>query len=178
MLKPGLESIITKFPGSLSTFEKRRYTKTVSRLSKNGVPKKLAQIIASIRFAAQLPRLVDLCEADASKAGKVFEIHQKVGEALAIEKLIAAAEDGLSGLPYWDRLATRKLLQEMRQQQGDATALSLKSGDPGAWLTRHEDLQSDLVSAISTLASEQASFAQFALAGDAVREFMRAIKSS
>ena len=73
---------------------------------------------------------------------------------------------------YWERLATRRLIEDVRQQQADAAAKALASGDPDKWLAEREEDRKELMQQLNMLSTTRASFAQFTLAADAVRSFM------
>ncbi len=172
--KPHFKAMAKAVPDALMPFERARFDERVELLMCFDVPETLAHRIAVAELLPQLPLLETLIEPKKSSAGKVFTAYQVIGEGLAIDRLKASAKDSLPNMPYWDRLATRKLVQDMVQQQAEATRLALQNGGPQKWLSTQDDICRDLTDNIDLLTTANATFAQFALAGDAVREFMRA----
>jgi len=96
----------------------------------------------------------------------------KLGEALRLDRLRHDALSGMEGANYWERLATRRLIEDIRRHQAQATAMALNEGGLDSWLREHDSEKRALVSQLSTLSSANANFAQFTLAADAVRGFM------
>ena len=96
----------------------------------------------------------------------------KLGDTLRLDRLRHDALNGLDNANYWERLATRRLIEDLRRHQAQATAEALSAGDVDQWLRERDSERKALVQQLHTLSSANASFAQFTLAADAVRSFM------
>jgi NAD-specific glutamate dehydrogenase len=105
----------------------------------------------------------------------VFEAYQAVGEALSLDRLRTNAHQALSDMPFWDRLATRRLLRELEGQQAEATSLALSKGGVDGWMKANTSARTTLVSDIKLYTASNPNFAQFALAADSVRQFMQTV---
>lgn len=171
-LNTTVNAITYQLPGCLKPFKRARYDKTVTALAKGGVTKDLAAAIVNAGLVAQAPRLSQMASDLSLDPGDVFTAFQTVGDALSLDKLRVIATDTVSGMPYWDRLATRRLVRDMEYQQSEATRSALMAESVEHWLSTHADTRKALVGTIKTFVSGRPGFAQFALAGDAVRNFM------
>ncbi len=158
-------------PRYLSPFEASRRDKLTRSLAKGGVSQKLAKRIALAGFVDEAPGLSAIATEHAIDISKVYAASQVIGEALHLDRLRSNAQDALLTMPYWDRLATRRLIRELRDQQCLAVRASLAGGE--AWLNEHAAARRQLVANIRTFTASKPGFAQFALAADAVRKFMQ-----
>ncbi len=170
---PPVDEIRKTLPGSLNSNRKSLLKRRQSALGKGGVPSDLAKLVAESRLLSQVPRLCGLAEQSNTAPKEVFETYQTVGHALGLDRLRSSARSHLEQFNYWDRLATRRLIDDMIGQQVDATRLALSSGSPTNWLKTNAAHHSAMASQVKGLTSGDLSFAKFALAGDAVRELMR-----
>jgi glutamate dehydrogenase len=174
-LEPTLSAIRDGVPGTLSSYEKARFGKLVKKLSKDGVPEKTAQTAATLNFMSESPLLVSVSHDQKCAPDKVFEAYQAVGEALSLDRLRTNAHQALSDMPFWDRLATRRLLRELEGQQAEATSLALSKGGVDGWMKANTSARTTLVSDIKLYTASNPNFAQFALAADSVRQFMQTV---
>ncbi|MEL7539612.1 MAG: hypothetical protein AAGJ51_01810, partial [Pseudomonadota bacterium] len=130
------------------------------------------EAIARTKIAASAAQLSKLAARSDRAVPDVAQAYLAIGDALSLDRLRTAAEQALSDMPYWDRLATRGLMRELEQLQSDATQLALQEESPKAWTHRHRRGLKALLQEIKTFTGSKPSFAQFALATDAVRKFM------
>ena len=118
--------------------------------------------------------IVDLAcklEIGVHEAGKAF---CTIGDQLRIDRLRATARDNLLNADYWDRVAGRRLLNELVRMQADATEKALSGNGAEAWLAARNDARLALLSELHTLGKDRNwAFARFVLAADALRQFMR-----
>ena len=105
---------------------------------------------------------------------QVTEAYIAIGDKLSLDRLRSAAEQAISDMPYWDRLATRGLTRELEALQGEVTKLALRAESFGAWSSANESARSELLQDLKKYTGSQPNFAQFALATDAVRKFVQA----
>jgi glutamate dehydrogenase len=88
--------------------------------------------------------------------------------------LRATARDNLLNADYWDRVAGRRLLNELVRMQADATEKALSGNGAEAWLSARNEARLALLSELHTLGKDRNwAFARFVLAADALRQFMR-----
>jgi len=161
-------------PKTLHPFEFGRLTKTIKALAKDGVPERLATKIASSALLSDAPGLTVIAAELDVKFADVHTASQAVGEALQLDRLRANAREAIRTMPYWDRLATRRLIRDLHLQQSHAVRLALAEGGAEDWLRENASLRRQLVADIRTFTLNKPVFAQFALATDAVRMFMQA----
>ena len=172
-----LSPIMTKYlrglPNALSSFESGRMNKAVKSLARDKVPESLAAKIVAANFASNTPDLSAIATELKADPKTVFSAFQSIGEALHLDRLRASANAALQDMPYWDRLATRRLVGDLEHQQCQAVRIALSAGDAESWLADKASERKQLVADIKTFTASSPAFAQFALAADAVRKFMQ-----
>ncbi|MEO1187504.1 MAG: NAD-glutamate dehydrogenase [Pseudomonadota bacterium] len=167
--KQALSDIATR---DLPAFERALEQRRIKQNARDGVPSEIAEAIARTKIAASAAQLSKLAARSDLAMPDVAHAYLAIGDALSLDRLRAAAEQALSDMPYWDRLATRGLIRELEQLQSDATHLALQMETPKAWTDQHRPDLRALLQEIKTFTGSKPSFAQFALATDAVRKFM------
>ncbi|WP_300394696.1 NAD-glutamate dehydrogenase [Henriciella sp.] len=170
--EPAFKALSKQLTPSLSGFEATQLRRRTDTLEQAGIKRALAE------RAAQMPLLpigIDLqilaTRADI-QASDALETYLKIGEALRIDRLRFDANRSIETASYWERLATRRLIEDLRRQQAEAAANAVAAGGIEAWLGPRETGRKALVQQLNSLSSTKASFAQFTLAADAVRNFM------
>ena len=157
-----------------SPFPAARIEREARSLMKRGAPEELARWAAAMGHFAQGLLIVDLAgklEIGVHEAGKAF---YTIGDQLRIDRLRATARDNLLNADYWDRVAGRRLLNELVRMQADATEKALSESGAEAWLAARNDARLALLSELHTLGKDRNwAFARFVLAADALRQFMR-----
>ncbi|MEM9055310.1 MAG: NAD-glutamate dehydrogenase domain-containing protein, partial [Pseudomonadota bacterium] len=172
-LSPMMESMRTYNSDQLPAFIRAVHLRQVKRLANEEVSEQLAFEAARTRLLASAPLLKRLVDQSGASHPDVITTFLTVGDALSLDRLRAAAELALGDMPYWDRLATRGLIRDLEQQQSEAAALALQTSDLTTWLEQHAAAYAALLQEIKTYTGTRPSFAQFALAADAVRRFMQ-----
>lgn len=157
----------------LPPFERALTQRRVKQNARDGVPSALAAAIAQTKTVANAPLLTKLAVRSERATADAADAYLAVGDALSLDRLRTAAEQALSDMPYWDRLATRGLMRELEHLQSDAAYLALSHETPKAWTDQHRGNLRVLLQEIKTFTGSKPSFAQFALATDAVRKFMQ-----
>jgi len=160
--------------GIHSPFPAARIEREVRSLMKRGASEEISRWAAAMGQFAQGLLVVDL----AGKAGVSVEAAGKafytIGDQLRIDRLRAMARDNLLHADYWDRVAGRRLLNELVRMQADATEKALAGDGADAWLAERNDARKALLAELHTLGKDRNwAFARFALAADALRQFMR-----
>ncbi|WP_084421249.1 NAD-glutamate dehydrogenase [Henriciella litoralis] len=170
--RPFFETLDKSLAEALSGFEATQYRKRVNTLSNAGINDDLA---ARAALMPLLPMGVDLrslaSDADA-KTEAALDAYLRMGETLRLDRLRHEAARDIDNASYWERLATRRLVEDLRRHQAHASAEALQSGDVSDWLSAREAERRALIKQLNALSSAKANFAQFTLAADAVRSFM------
>lgn len=160
---------------NLPAYEKAVSKRRINHLAREGVPAELAESVAATRLVADAPLITQLAARSGRTPEDATAAYLQVGDALSLDRLRAAATTAIADMPHWDRLATRGLIRELEHLQADASQLALVSGDVDSWVSQHGDARSTLLSEVKTYTGSKPSFAQFALAADAMRKFMQTV---
>ncbi len=169
---PAFKALDKHLEDALSGFEAQQYRKRITAISNNGISDKLASRAALMPL---LPIGIDietLSSASGVKPAEALDTYLKLGDVLRLDRLRFEAGRNLDEASYWERLATRRLIEDLRRHQADAAAEALSAGDPQAWLSGRDMSRKALLQQLNQLSSARANFAQFTLAADAVRGFM------
>ncbi|MEP1143118.1 MAG: NAD-glutamate dehydrogenase [Henriciella sp.] len=171
-LAPANKVLLETLPDALSAYDRALHQRRTKLLIRDGVPDKLAERFSATRLIAYTPLVAELgleleAEPDAAAAA-----YLAVGDLLSLDRLRNVAVQAISEMPYWDRLATRGLVRELELLQADGAKLALRRGSAKAWMKDLASERSTLLADIKTFTGTKPSFAQFALATDAVRKFM------
>lgn len=172
------EAPLNEFKAALShihsPFPAARIEREARGLMKRGVSEELSRWASAMGQFAQGLLVVDLAgkmQVDVPEAGKAFYL---VGDQLRIDRLRAMARDNLLHADYWDRVAGRRLLNELVRMQADATEKALSENGAQAWLDERDGARRALLEELHTLGKDRNwAFARFVLAVDALRQFMR-----
>ncbi|WP_300380500.1 NAD-glutamate dehydrogenase [Henriciella sp.] len=170
--RPAYETLDKLLTDAVSGFEATQFRKRKESLQQAGMGNKLAERGALMPLLPIGVELQMLAATEGTSPAEALETYLKLGEVLKLDRLRFDALRSIETATYWERLATRRLVEDLRRQQGDAAARALTSGDVSKWLSEHEPERKALVQQLNTLSSAKASFAQFTLAADAVRGFM------
>jgi glutamate dehydrogenase len=184
----GVEAISGQITSCLSEFELGRVKARQAQLTGLGAPKALALSVASLRPLISATDIIDVAHDAAWSALSVARLHHALGDLLGFDAMRAAAGE-VGGHDHWDRLAVRRVIEDlMLQQQGLTRALVGFAIDMGAtadsldaasaatlaetWLARKADARDRLTRSIEDLNRTGAwSFAKLVLASDAFRAF-------
>ena len=168
-------------PSVLKPYVTARIARRAKGYIRSGAPEGIASDI-SVQMALALGHdilsFADGMERSPKDAAATFFA---VGDALRLDRLRAMAEDSLSKADYWERLATRRLMDDLIAQQSAAARLALEgvsaktSGAKAAslWLNKNKAETERLhESMVAMDVGRVWSFAKFSLVTDAVRQFM------
>ena len=172
-LSPASQALMETPIDGLPPFEQALVQRRVKQIARDGIPVALAEQVAQSRLAARAPLIARLVRRSACTPKAANDAYLAAGNALSLDRLRAGAEQAISDMPYWDRLATRGLIRELEQLQSDAAQLALESGSVQDWVKTRKSNIKTLISEIKMFTGTHPSFAQFALATDAVRKFMQ-----
>jgi len=162
----------------LPAYQRALQQRRVKQIARDGIPTDLAETFAQTQLVANAPLISQLALRTKSTPADASAAYLAVGDALSLDRLRNAADQALLDMPYWDRLATRGLVRELEQLQSDAAHLALQTDTPTAWVDQFRSERRALLNEIKTYTGTKPSFAQFALATDAVRKFMQVAAQS
>lgn len=167
------ESLSQITPDDLPPYQSALQQRQVKQIARDGISQSLAETFARTKLIANAPLISSLADAASQPTDAAADAYLTVGDALSLDRLRTAAEQAMSDMPYWDRLATRGLIRELEQLQSDAALSALRADSVDVWLEQNRSDRSELLKSIKTFTGSQPNFAQFALATDAVRKFMQ-----
>ncbi len=178
--------VIERFQAPLDTFKATlratasdyvgaRIERHARALIRARVPESLARWAAAVGcFARGLP-LVPLAARIGRPMEDVAATFYRIGDALRIDRLRDTAEEALTGIAFWDRVATRRQIDDLVALQAGVTLEALEAGGADAWLEPREARREDLLELLREIGGSQNwTFAKFALSADALRRFMTA----
>ncbi len=119
MLTPyadGVETLVSLGEQTLSEPGRERLTARVERLTQAGAPQSLARKIAALAAFHHAPDIVDLAAGPKKPLDKTAELYFLTGERFGFDSLRVAATTLSSGDP-WDRMATRRLMEDVLAEQ-------------------------------------------------------------
>ena len=171
-MQPTVDAIRSSVPEQLSKAERARYTQALALGSEDAKLTDLVSVLSEDVFTTKAALIAGIKGTSETDQKQSYATYQLIGQALGLDTLRHAAHASLSDMPYWDKLATRKLLRELEQQQAKATQIGLQQDSFDVWFENTASARLRLTSEIETLTVTTPSFAQLALAADAVRTFM------
>ena len=86
-----------------------------------------------------------LIEGAGTSPAAALSAYMKLGDTLRLDRLRHDALNGLDNANYWERLATRRLIEDLRRHQAQATAEALNAGDVDQWLRERDSERKALV---------------------------------
>ena len=173
------EDPVNRFKASLrdtaSSHAAARIERRARALMASKVPEPLARWCAAIGYFAQGIALVPVADDAGRPIREVAGAYFHIGDMLRLDRLRVAADEAIAEADYWDRVATRRLIDDLLTQQIEATRSAFAEGGAQAWLERREINRLELAERLQQLSSGHSwSFSRFTLAADAVRRFMHA----
>jgi glutamate dehydrogenase len=134
----GVRSLIDNMAELLSDSEKIRYLERVSGFVALGAPQGLAQRIGLLNASGSATDIVDLSQELSLSLDWVTRFYFLIGERFALDHLRLRARENYS-LDEWDRLATRRLIEDLSAEQKNITRASILQADKS--LTPQDNLK-------------------------------------
>ncbi|MEO0466226.1 MAG: NAD-glutamate dehydrogenase [Pseudomonadota bacterium] len=148
-----------------------RIERQVRTLMSEGVPEPLARWSAAMTYFVLGIQLVPLALEHGDMTA-VAATYFSVGENLRLDRLLSRAGTHLKELGYWDRLATRRMMDTLRDEQISMVREALDDGGVDPWLESRASQRKMLMDQLRSFSEGHVwSFSKFALAGDALRAF-------
>ncbi len=112
----GVETLVSLGEQTLSEPGRDRLNARVERLTQAGAPQSLARKIATLPAFHHAPDIVDLAAGPRKPLDKTAELYFLTGERFGFDNLRVAATT-LSSADPWDRMATRRLMEDVLVEQ-------------------------------------------------------------
>jgi glutamate dehydrogenase len=129
--RPAANELKALFPQVLSPFEQKAAVRRAAGWIKAGAPKEIAHQIALYRPLSIGPVLADLARAAEWPLGPAAQLYHHIGGAFAFDRLRAAAGSRNNSGDAYERLAVRRLIEDMLDEQAALTqAVMAHAGPP------------------------------------------------
>jgi glutamate dehydrogenase len=115
--RPAADVLKAEGMGLLAPFVRGQADARVRELVKAGAPRDLAVQIALLRPMMTVSNLAEMAKAARWDVASMARIYQAVGAAFALDRLRAAAGTLAGGGDHYDRMAVRRLIEEMLGEQ-------------------------------------------------------------
>ncbi|MEM0985745.1 MAG: NAD-glutamate dehydrogenase [Pseudomonadota bacterium] len=172
---PILDAFKAQLRGNASPFIAVRIERQARTFQDAGVPTGLAQWASAIEVFAEGLRLVPMAIESGTAIEAVSTAAFQIGDQLRIDRLIEGANTATDKIAYWDRIATRRMVDDLVDLQTRAVRDALSAGGVEAWMADRSAEKKHLLGQLKALSAGHGwSFARFALATDAIRRFMDA----
>ena len=112
----GVLALTSLDPAMLNDTTRGNIEARVTALTGLGAPEALARRIARLAFLRRAPEIIELATDHRKDLTKTAELWFLTGERFGFEKLAEAAGNMASADP-WDRMATRRLIEDVRAEQ-------------------------------------------------------------
>jgi glutamate dehydrogenase len=184
LYRAGAEELRGTFASLVSPFEAQRTESRISELQAAGVPLDLAEDVAILPLMGAMPEIAFLASARGLNVDLVAGAYFAMGACVGIDRLRGLAER-ISAAEYWDRLAIRRIQDDLFAGQRALTADALSALDaaasPGAraegaeavnaWAAVNKDALDRATSFLAALErSGEPSVAKLTLANSQVRQ--------
>jgi glutamate dehydrogenase len=114
--RDGVETLLSLAEQTLSAPGRERLAARIARLAEAGAPQSLARKVAILGAFHHAPDIIDLAAGPRKPLDKTAELYFLTGERFGFDNLRVAAATLSSGDP-WDRMATRRLMEDVLAEQ-------------------------------------------------------------
>jgi glutamate dehydrogenase len=134
----GAQRLRGTFSNLVSAYEAAATEKRISELRSAGVPLDVAEDVAALPLLGGTPEIVLLAEARSLPVDYVAGAYFAIGAAAGLDRLRGLAGQ-IAGHEHWDRLAVRRIMDDLYAGQRALATKALTEADPDtAHLTRAE----------------------------------------
>jgi glutamate dehydrogenase len=182
LYRAGLEKLKGTFEGLVSPYEKQDTADRIAEIEKAGVPHDLADEIGALPLFGTAPEIAQLANNKGLSVDLVAATYFAIGTEVGIDKLRGLSRR-IVGAEHWDRLAIRRLNDDLFSAQRSLTsdALGLLDKDKStredgidaakAWVKQHENALGRVKAFLAALESAgELSIAKLTLANSQIRE--------
>jgi glutamate dehydrogenase len=128
--RPAVDALKEMVPAVLSPFEQKAAVRRANVWIKAGAPKAVAHSVALMRPLTQAASLSDLAKERAWPLPPTAQVYHKVGGIFGFDRLRAAATAGAAGADPYERLAVRRLIEDMVGEQAGLTGAIMDACGP------------------------------------------------
>jgi glutamate dehydrogenase len=181
LYRDGAEKLRGTFSTLVSPYEAHDTEARIAELVAGGVPHDLAEDVAVLPLMAGLPEIALMAASHALPLDLVAGAYFAMGAAVGIDRLRGHA-GRITAAEHWDRLAIRRIIDDLYAGQRALTVSALKAGTEGEnraagaaavarWTEAHADALTRATSFIRALESSgELSVAKLTLAGSQIHE--------
>ncbi len=175
------ETLRGTFSTLVSPYEAQDTEGRIAELTRAGAPNDVAEDIATLALMAGLPEIALLAHARSLDLDLVAGAYFAIGKAAGIDRLRGKASR-INAAEHWDRLAIRRIVDDLYAGQRALTAAALKDVTGGAgrqagvqavqhWADNHSDTLARATSFLAALdAAGELSVAKLTLANSQIHE--------
>ena len=128
--RPAADALRTQGATVLSSFGKDRYEERAQDFMTAGAPEDLARAVAMLRPLTATSDIGDLANAAGWEAPSMARLYHQVGLALGFDRLRQAA-GSLVTRDHFERLAVRRLIEDLMTEQATLAGAVARQCDPG-----------------------------------------------
>ncbi len=178
LYKNGVKTLKPLIFDIVSSFEFNRINNHSLELQNNGLNAEIAKEIAALRLLISSTDIIDIAGEIGASIEDTARIYHKLGDKLRFDELRFIAGSIVSN-DHWDKLATRRLIEDFMQEQAKITKEILKSAsakDPDIvfdkWLNANFDNIGNTLDAIQNIETGgNWSFAKLSIVNTQLKEF-------
>lgn len=189
-----IAEIRAALPSALSSIVLGRVEARAEAYRQSGAPPELAHDVALVRALASARETVDIAEETGWPLRATLFVQHQVGEILGLDRMRAAARD-LQPRDQWDRLALQRVADDLPRRQSELSIAAIRFAQAAGIAPASMDRASAGRLAADWIAPRRAgadrltqpmsafdrqggwSLAKLVLLGDAVREFVYAVRA-
>ncbi|UQV17171.1 NAD-glutamate dehydrogenase [Brevundimonas albigilva] len=127
--RPVADALQTEGQGVLSRFEQGRLEDRVRRFADHGAPEELTRSISIMRPLVAAADIGDLAAEANWPVAAMARLYHQVGAAFDFDRLRAAA-GSIPSADHFDRLAVRRLIEDLMNEQSVLTRAVARASDP------------------------------------------------
>jgi len=184
LYRAGVEALRGTFEGLVSPYEKQDTLARIAELESAGVPHELADEVGAIPLMGTAPEIAQLAHQTGLSVDLVAGTYFTIGTEVGIDRLRGLSRR-IVGTEHWDRLAIRRINDDLFAAQRALTSDALKLLPPGtekgtrvdgataaqAWVKAHQGALSRAKSFLAALESSgELSIAKLTLANSQIHE--------
>ncbi len=186
--KPGVDALRAIVNDVVSQDVRDAAERRAAKLVAEGAPADLAADVASLRALTSSSDVIDLARTRDWRLDVTARLYHRVGDALTFDRLRAVGGE-LRSTAHWDRLAVRRLIEDLYAEQQSIvdsvmafadTVAGVKADDPAlfeVWSERHAAPAARISETLSDLkSSDEWTLAKLAIATASLREFADATR--
>lgn len=129
LYRPAADGLQTEGPAVLSRFEQARLEQRVQGFATLGAPQDLARSISMMRPLVAAADIGDLSSETAWPVAAMARLYHQVGAAFDFDRLRAAA-GSIPSVDHFDRLAVRRLIEDLMKEQTSLTRAVAQATTP------------------------------------------------